>query len=53
MERKVCAQWINFDMTKNEMNEANLDFLEKAGLPDVIGSVGGTHIKIIAPNKED
>lgn len=53
MEGEVCPQWIKFDMTDDEKNEAKLYFFEKTGFPGVIGCVDGTHIKILAPKKED
>ena len=40
-------------MTDDERNEAKLQFFEKTDFPGVIGCVYGTHIKILAPNKED
>ena len=41
------------EMTDDERNEAKLQFFEKTDFPGVIGCVDGTHIKILAPNKED
>lgn len=53
LERVICPQWIKLEMTEDEKSEAKIDFFNKTGFPSVIGCVDGTHIKILAPNKED
>lgn len=53
LERKICPQWIKFVMTDEEKAEAKLHFFQKSDFPGVIGCVDGTHIKILAPNREN
>lgn len=53
LETVICPKWIRFKMTENEKTEAKVEFFEKTGFPGVIGCVDGTHIKILAPSKQD
>lgn len=53
LEGVICPLWIKLKMTEEEKTEAKLEFFEKTGFPGVIGCVDGTHIKILAPNKQD
>lgn len=52
MQRKLCPQWIKFEQSEIEKQEAKQDFFTKAGFPGVIMCVDGTHIKIIKPSDE-
>lgn len=49
----LCPEWIKLQMTEDEKTESKLAFFEKTGFPGVIGCVDGTHIEILAPNKEE
>ncbi|XP_036334306.1 putative nuclease HARBI1 isoform X1 [Rhagoletis pomonella] len=53
LEDIVCPLWIKFNMTNDEKVIIKREFLEKTGFPGVIGCVAGTHIKILAPKKQD
>lgn len=53
LETAICPKWIRFKMTQNEKTEAKVEFFQKTGFPGVIGCVDGTHIKILAPSKQD
>lgn len=50
LEKKLCAQWISFDMSEDDKKEAKKAFFLRTGFPGVIGCIDGTHIKIIRPN---
>ncbi|XP_036319861.1 putative nuclease HARBI1 isoform X1 [Rhagoletis pomonella] len=53
LEVVICPLWIKFHMTDAEKTEAKEYFFQKTGFPGVIGCVDGSHIKILAPNKQD
>lgn len=53
MEEFMCSQWIKFETTDVDKNQAKVQFYQKAGIPGVIGCVDGTHIQIMAPKKEE
>ena len=53
LEEVICPLHIKFKMTEEEKDEAKVDFFDKTGFPGVIGCVDGTHIKILAPKKEE
>ncbi|XP_017470682.1 PREDICTED: putative nuclease HARBI1 [Rhagoletis zephyria] len=53
LEAVICPLWIKFHMTDAEKTEAKEYFFQKTGFPGVIGCVDGSHIKILAPNKQD
>ncbi|XP_017466344.1 PREDICTED: putative nuclease HARBI1 isoform X2 [Rhagoletis zephyria] len=53
LEAVICPLWIKFHMTDAEKKEAKEYFFQKTGFPGVIGCVDGSHIKILAPNKQD
>lgn len=53
LQNVICPQFIKFEMTDEEKMESKLYFFEKTGFPGVIGCIDGTHIKILAPPKED
>lgn len=52
LETIIRRQRIKFEMPDAERNEAKIHFFEKTDFPGVIGCVDGTHITILAPNKE-
>lgn len=52
MQRKLCSQWIRFELTEEEKAQAKREFYAKAGFPGVTMCVDGTHIKIIKPSEE-
>lgn len=52
MQRKLCPQWIKFDMSEEEKLEAKRSFFSKTGFPGVTMCVDGTHISIIKPSEE-
>ncbi|XP_049279393.1 putative nuclease HARBI1 [Anopheles funestus] len=49
LEETLCEKWISLEMTPEEQQEARRHFFSKSGIPGVVMSVDGTHIKIIAP----
>lgn len=53
VEKYLCAKWINFGQSETEKLNCKVSFMTKNGFPGVIGCVDGTHIKIIAPKKEE
>lgn len=42
-----------FEMSEAEKHEAKLHFFQKTDFPGIIGCIDRTHIKILAPSKED
>lgn len=50
LEDKLCAAWININLSDAEMRSSKLYFYAKFGFPGVIGCVDGTHIRIIQPH---
>lgn len=53
LQSAICPLYIKFELTEEEKAECKLHFFEKTGFPGVIGCVDGTHIKILAPSKEE
>lgn len=49
MEKKLCPEWIVFEMTDAEKSEAKRYFFKRNGFPGVIGCIDGTHVNIILP----
>uniref|UniRef100_A0A182PWL0 DDE Tnp4 domain-containing protein n=1 Tax=Anopheles epiroticus TaxID=199890 RepID=A0A182PWL0_9DIPT len=49
LEEVLCGKWISLEMAPEEQQEARLHFYAKSGIPGIVMSVDGTHIKIIAP----
>ncbi|XP_049308863.1 putative nuclease HARBI1 isoform X2 [Bactrocera dorsalis] len=52
MQQKLCPQWIKYEQSEIEKQEAKQNFFTKAGFPGVIMCVDGTHIKLIKPSNE-
>lgn len=52
LERHICPKWIQFNYTQEEERRAKIYFFEKSRIPNVVGAIDGTHIKIIGPNKD-
>lgn len=53
IEKNICTKNIVLQMTEEKMREAKRTFLEKCGIPGVIGAVDGTHIQIIRPIEDE
>lgn len=52
MEQVLCPKWIKLEFTPEEEMDIKVQFLEKFGMPGVIGCVDGTHVKIMAPSED-
>ncbi|XP_055905933.1 putative nuclease HARBI1 [Eupeodes corollae] len=52
LKRHICPKWIQFNYTQEEERWAKIYFFEKSRIPNVVGAIDGTHIKIIGPNKD-
>lgn len=49
IERIICPAEICLRMTDDEKRDAKVHFMERSGVPGVIGAVDGTHIQIRRP----
>ncbi|XP_046802860.1 putative nuclease HARBI1 [Lucilia cuprina] len=49
IEDRLCPLWIQLDMNESESNASKLHFYEKYKIPGVIGSVDGTHVRLVKP----
>ncbi|XP_036322062.1 putative nuclease HARBI1 [Rhagoletis pomonella] len=52
LESFICQIWIKFNYTEAELQQAKSHFYNKSRIPEIIGCIDGTHIKIVAPRKE-
>ncbi|XP_049310675.1 putative nuclease HARBI1 [Bactrocera dorsalis] len=48
LESTLCSVWIKTDIT-DEQKRTRRKFFTRAGIPNVVGCVDGTHVAIIAP----
>ncbi|XP_017472155.1 PREDICTED: putative nuclease HARBI1 [Rhagoletis zephyria] len=51
LQTTLCNKWINSKYTEEEKRRAKNYFFETSGIPGVIGCIDGTHVKIVAPDK--
>lgn len=49
LEKNLCHEWINLEMSEEEIKKSKLHFYQKHRIPGVIGCVDGTHVSIIRP----
>lgn len=49
LEETLCPLWIQLEMDESEARASKLHFYEKFKIPGVIGSVDGTHIRLVKP----
>ncbi|XP_036341558.1 putative nuclease HARBI1, partial [Rhagoletis pomonella] len=52
IEQKICPRHIKFDTSEEEQSKNKIHFYNKSGFPGVLGCVDGTHVHILAPEKE-
>ncbi|XP_055920537.1 uncharacterized protein LOC129952116 [Eupeodes corollae] len=52
LENYICPKWIKFPYSQEEERRAKIYFFEKCGIPNVVGAVDGTHVKILGPKKD-
>lgn len=52
LENHICSKWIKLAMTHDEKNLSKRHFLQKFGIPGVIGCVDGTHVGITKPHND-
>lgn len=50
---EMAPTWIRFPDTQDEKNNIEASFMERFGMPCVIGAVDGTHIAILQPAQEE
>ncbi|CAH0403846.1 unnamed protein product [Chilo suppressalis] len=47
---RLKYQWLNFPGTPRERNQISENFLLKSGVPNILGAIDCTHVKIFPPN---
>ncbi|XP_065366816.1 putative nuclease HARBI1 [Calliphora vicina] len=52
LEERLCPHWIKLNMTESEARESKIHFYSKFKIPGVIGSVDGTHVRLIKPAQD-
>ncbi|XP_055370853.1 putative nuclease HARBI1 [Condylostylus longicornis] len=52
LESNICSKYINFEYKPDELRRVKDHFYEKYGIPNVIGCLDNTHLKIIMPKKD-
>ncbi|XP_036346180.1 putative nuclease HARBI1 [Rhagoletis pomonella] len=52
-EDHFCQKWVNFRRNIDEENAVKEYFIEKYGIPGVIGCVDGTHVRIKSPGSDN
>ncbi|XP_036346164.1 uncharacterized protein LOC118755438 [Rhagoletis pomonella] len=50
LEKYVCPVWIKLNITNSERSQSKRHFMQKFGIPGIIGCVDGTHIRITKPH---
>lgn len=53
LETKLCRKWIQMLTTEEEKRTCKVFFMEKYGIPGIIGCIDGTHVKIVRPHRDD
>ena len=49
----IVQQFIRFPMDNRLLQRIKVNFMAFAGMPGVVGAIDGTHIKIIAPSRDE
>ncbi|XP_054729293.1 putative nuclease HARBI1 [Anastrepha obliqua] len=49
LENVLCPKWIKLKMSEEDSRKSKLHFVEKFGIPGVIGCIDGTHVALIKP----
>ncbi|XP_065356305.1 putative nuclease HARBI1 [Calliphora vicina] len=52
LEQSLCDQWITYP-SEDEKRVTSQEFYRKFGIPGIVGCIDGTHINIVAPNKNN
>lgn len=50
LEKYVCPVWIKLNITNSERSQSKRHFMQKFGIPGIIGCVDRTHIRITKPH---
>lgn len=53
LEKALCPLIIKLQSTEEEENETKAEFLKMSGFPGIVGCIGSTYIKIVAPCREE
>ncbi|XP_017485820.1 PREDICTED: putative nuclease HARBI1 [Rhagoletis zephyria] len=49
LETVLCPKWIKLDRSAEDLRKCKLHFVEKFGIPGVIGCIDGTHVALVKP----
>ena len=49
----VLKRFINFPVTRERADRNKQDFHDIANLPNIVGAIDGTHIRIVAPKEQE
>ena len=49
----IIQQFIRFPLDNQQLHRIKANFMAIAGMPGAVGAIDGTHIKIIAPSKDE
>ncbi|XP_037934599.1 putative nuclease HARBI1 isoform X2 [Teleopsis dalmanni] len=52
LERRICPSWIKLEMSDAERSASKRHFMQKFGIPGVVGCVDGTHIRMTKPHRD-
>lgn len=52
LENEICPTVISFPTSEEEKRNVKMGFFQKTGFPSILGCVDGTHVRIIAPSKD-
>lgn len=52
IESVICPNWINLEMSSEEVAETKAHFYNKFEIPGVVGCIDGTHIPILKPTRD-